>query len=487
MKLYLYSPYKLNLQSPAGSKLYLIENICGQVIDGFVIRALNLLTNTIIILMIILLLLIKFPAAALATIIFVCLSMYLQNKFFKSKTHKISQIMDKRYKNYKNSLLENINNIKEIKILSSEKIFYNNFYKNSSDLKAVQINYNFYSAIPPYIVEILVVSSLLVMACILSLNHSGSNSDLVASFAIVVAALFRIAPALNRVQTSIININSSKEFVKRLNEEYEQYDLEHFKEPADKQSIIHALATHKAYYHSFYHDGIEYALSASPLELKHWSIMSLDKPEIYRAPVFSAVKDLVSALSAVFFVSLVIGVVIYTMMRNNYRKQLAATYYDPVTGGYNLRKFLQRLEPRIQSKFPQTLVCFDIKDFRYINDYAGRENANALLKLVHENLSINQRVLLCCREQADHFFALLNLDDEAEINKCLNEIFNKVDSEYEKIFNLFPVIFYAGAVVMHGESLAELERRIRFMQREITPSYTHNVYFYDENTIFIML
>ena len=73
------------------------------------------------------------------------------------------------------------------------------------------------------------------MACILSLNHSGSNSDLVASFAIVVAALFRIAPALNRVQTSIININSSKEFVKRLNEEYEQYDLEHFKEPADKQ------------------------------------------------------------------------------------------------------------------------------------------------------------------------------------------------------------------------------------------------------------
>ena len=252
--------------------------------------------------------------------------------------------------------------------------------------------------------------------------------------------------------------------------------------PTDKQSIVQALATHHTYYHTFYHDGIEYALSTSPLELKHWSIMSLDKPEIYRAPVFSAVKDLVSALSAVFFVSLLIGVVIYTMMRNNYRKQLAATYYDPVTGGYNLRKFLQRLEPRIQSKFPQTLVCFDIKDFRYINDYAGRENANALLRLVHETLSINQRVLLCCREQADHFFALLNLDDEAEINKCLNEIFTKVDSEYEKIFNLFPVIFYAGAVVMHGESLAELERRIRFMQREITPSYTHNVYFYDENT-----
>ena len=63
------------------------------------------------------------------------------------------------------------------------------------------------------------------MACILSSQNAGNNPELVASFAIVVAAIFRIAPALNRVQTSIININTSRNFVKKLNEEYEKCDF----------------------------------------------------------------------------------------------------------------------------------------------------------------------------------------------------------------------------------------------------------------------
>ena len=233
MKSYIFSPYKITLKTSQSSKLYVIENVCGQVIDGFVIRGLNLLTNIIIITMIIVLLLIKFPIPAIVTIIFVCLSMLLQNRFFKSKTSTISQIMTKRYQDYKNSLIENINNIKEVKILSGEKLFYDNFYNCAYRLKKVQILQNFYSSIPPYIVEILVVSSLLVMAFILSIQNFGNNSGLVASFAIVVAALFRIAPALNRIQTSIININTSKDFVKRLNEEYIQYNLENLKEPSN--------------------------------------------------------------------------------------------------------------------------------------------------------------------------------------------------------------------------------------------------------------
>lgn len=62
----------------------------------------------------------------------------------------------------------------------------------------------------------LIVCALLLLACILSAQNATSNSSLVASFAIVIAALFRIAPALNRIQTSIININSTRDFVKKL-------------------------------------------------------------------------------------------------------------------------------------------------------------------------------------------------------------------------------------------------------------------------------
>ena len=91
-------------------------------------------------------------------------------------------------------------------------------------MKNIQIRSGFYSAMPPYIVEILVVSSLMIMACILSLQNINSNSTLIASFAIVVASLFRIAPALNRIQSAIIAINTSRNFVKMLNNEHEKFE-----------------------------------------------------------------------------------------------------------------------------------------------------------------------------------------------------------------------------------------------------------------------
>ncbi len=228
MNYYIYAPYKDTMKTTQADKLYIIETLSSQVIDNFVLRVLNLLTNTVIIIMVVLLLLIKFLVPAIITIIFVCISLIIQNRYFKAKTTEIAATSAKRYHQYKTALLENINNIKELKILSAEKIFYNNFEKFAANLKQIQIKQGFYGAIPPYIVEILVVCALLVMACILSLQNAGDNPALIASFAIVVAALFRIAPALNRIQTSIIHINSSRNFVKKFNEVYEQCDFEHF-------------------------------------------------------------------------------------------------------------------------------------------------------------------------------------------------------------------------------------------------------------------
>ncbi len=228
MNYFIFAPYKDTMKASQADKLYIIETLTGQVIDNFVLRALNLLTNIIIIVMVVLLLLIKFLIPAIITIIFVCVSLIIQNRYFKSKTNEIAAKSAKRYQQYKTSMLENINNIKELKILSAENIFYNHFVKYAEKLKQIQIKQGFYASIPPYIVEILVVSALLVMACVLSMQNAGDNPELIASFAIVVAALFRIAPALNRIQSAIITINSSRNFVKKLNEVYEKYNLENF-------------------------------------------------------------------------------------------------------------------------------------------------------------------------------------------------------------------------------------------------------------------
>ena len=229
MEYYIYAPYKEIMKTSQTDKLYNIEVICNIAVDGFIMRGLNLLTNAVIITMILGLLFIKFPIPAISTLIFVITTMYIQNKFFKKRTTLLANTMTEKCRQYKQSVMENINNIKELKILSAEQKFYEKYMATENDYRKIQTLQGFYNAIPPYIIEMLTVASLLILASILSFQNGGNNSSLIASLAIVIASMFRIAPALNRIQSSIININSTRDFVKKINEEYEKCNLSNFK------------------------------------------------------------------------------------------------------------------------------------------------------------------------------------------------------------------------------------------------------------------
>lgn len=229
MEYYLYAPYKAILSSSQSDKIYDIETLCSVAVDGFVMRGLNLITNIIITAMIIGLLFIKFPIPALGTVIFVTVTMYLQNKYFKKRSNTLASTMEKINKKHNDTILENISNIKELKILSAEDTFFEKYQIVEKSYRKTQELQSFYNAIPPYLVEMLVVLALLILACIISIQSPNDNSKLMASFAIIIASIFRIAPALNRIQSSIININASRNFVKRINEKYEKYDFDHFK------------------------------------------------------------------------------------------------------------------------------------------------------------------------------------------------------------------------------------------------------------------
>ena len=229
MQYYIYAPYKAIIQTSQTDKLYNIETTCNIAVDGFIMRGLTLLTNIIIISMITGLLFIKYPIPAISTLIFIIITMHIQNKYFKKRTAILANTISEKYRDYKSSIMENILNIKELKILSSEQNFYNKYLNSEAEFRHIQALQNFYNAIPPYIIEMLIVFALLILTLILAIQKQNDNSSLIASLAIIIASLFRIAPALNRIQTSIININSTREFVKKLNSEYEQYNLSDFK------------------------------------------------------------------------------------------------------------------------------------------------------------------------------------------------------------------------------------------------------------------
>lgn len=229
MEYFIYAPYKETMKTSVTDKLFVLDILCNQSIDGFIMRGLNLITNSIIVIMIIGLLLVKFPIPAIVTIIFSAVSLYSQNLFFKKRMADLNANIASEFEKYKTAMLENISNIKDLKILSAEKIFFDNYMEKETSFRNIQKLQGFYGGIPPYIIELLIICSLFILAGIISIQNITDNAKLISSFAIMVAAIFRIAPALNRIQASIIVINNSRGFVKRINSEYEECNLAEFK------------------------------------------------------------------------------------------------------------------------------------------------------------------------------------------------------------------------------------------------------------------
>lgn len=225
MQYYLFLPYKNSLETPPSEKIYNLTFLIGQAIDGFIFRIINLMINATIVVMILILLFMKFCLAALTTLIFVIFSMLIQNKFFKKKIQEISKKLFKTSSQNNEKIIECINNTKEIKILSAEDYFYNDYLSSQKNYTNVVSENNFYSSIPPYVVEIFVVLALFILAGVISLQNIENTSWMIVSYAVITAAIFRIAPALNRIQSSITWINTSRDYAKTMIMEYEKLKL----------------------------------------------------------------------------------------------------------------------------------------------------------------------------------------------------------------------------------------------------------------------
>jgi len=214
MYYYLFSSYKDSIATTPAEKIYNLNSLIDQTLDGFIFRIINLCTNTIIVVMILTLLFVKFPIPAIITFVFTIFCIIFQSKILRAKIEEISKKVFKISSLNNEKTIKVVHNIKEIKILSAEKYFYDDYIRSKWDCTKINFESGFCGSIPPYIMEILVVLALFSLAGLISLQHAGNTSWIVASYAIIAAAIFRIAPALNRIQSAVNAINTSRGFVK---------------------------------------------------------------------------------------------------------------------------------------------------------------------------------------------------------------------------------------------------------------------------------
>lgn len=229
MAFYLNVPYKTLFENSNSEKIYNLTVLSSQTLETFILRSLVFVTNFVIVSLILLLLFVKFFTAALLTTFVTALGMMFLNKFFKRKTEMLApQMLEFSLKN-NNQVIENVKNLKEIRIFSAEKFFQNKFEKIQGENNAVIFKNAFYASIPPYIIELIMVFAIVITAYVITYQNAYDTSKVVASYGLILAAVFRLAPSLNRIQVALNHMHSSKEMVKKMNEEYLKYKFDEIK------------------------------------------------------------------------------------------------------------------------------------------------------------------------------------------------------------------------------------------------------------------
>lgn len=128
--------------------------------------------------------------------------------------------------------------------------------------------------------------------------------------------------------------------------------------------------------------------------------------------------------------------------------------YDELTGAYNEGYFRKLLRERCEQRENCTLVAFNIRGFRNINDTYGTRRANELLCGIVAVLQDWVREgELVCRPSADLFYLLLQAEDSAGLGRRVEDMLRQISAMATATLEGLPLIIYCGAVFV-GDSHA---------------------------------
>lgn len=236
MLYFLYGDYQTTSNISFAKKTQTIGFLSANAVNNFLLRILNLNVNIFIFVLIAAFLFIKFFTATAVTLIASLILLFSQAAFFRFKTAKISQKLNKSNEELNRAANEIMLNIKNIKIANSEDYFFKKYSQKTEDFKNISKELLFCNSIPPYVTEPFIIIILLILLAVISIQNINQTASLIASYALIVSAVFRLAPTISRIQVNLTGINTSLAQVKELIEYYERFSLNKFK-PTEKKYI----------------------------------------------------------------------------------------------------------------------------------------------------------------------------------------------------------------------------------------------------------
>ena len=195
-----------------------------------------------------------------------------------------------------------------------------------------------------------------------------------------------------------------------------------------REAIEESLSQNKEQYDDILYNGIRYGVYFIPLDYNDWYLSCVSFDNIMETLNYRTTKILEQIFIILSILVIVFAILSYKIIKKNDKELKKLAYFDSLTESYNCTKFKLVISELLKENKYYYLISLNIKNFHFINEEFGKENADKLLRYIAKVLNNNIDEKECfCHSFSDIFLMLVKSEDENLLVKRLNNIKNEIN------------------------------------------------------------
>ena len=196
----------------------------------------------------------------------------------------------------------------------------------------------------------------------------------------------------------------------------------------NRQAIEKALSENKEQYDDVVYNGVRYGVYFIPLEYNDWYLSCVSFDNVMESLNHRTTKILQIIFILLFILIIIFAILSYKIIKKNDKELKKLAYFDNLTESYNCTMFKLVIRKLLKENKDYYLISLNIKNFHFINEEFGREEADKLLKYIAKVLNNNIDEKECfCHNFSDIFLMLVKSEDENLLIKRLNKIKEEIN------------------------------------------------------------
>lgn len=213
----------------------------------------------------------------------------------------------------------------------------------------------------------------------------------------------------------------------------------------EKKKLKTILEEEGSGFASVRYEGENYRIFIEPLGIQNWSLLGVEATN-----AANKLTNQMILISRIVFALVLIAVLFlvfygYWLLKKKNRELIRYAYYDPLTGAYNAEKFQQELEGIMKGNQDWALAGLNIRQFKFINEIFGRNQADNLLchavRVLEKNMEAGESF---CRNSSDMFLVLLKDGSQEELKKRIWKIMEEISGFSSNWSRNYEIQMYCG-------------------------------------------